>query len=106
MRVNVVIGIVRGMMLVAGMLSGTAQAAEPLYIVKDGQAVATIVHPRWEKPVPPEKEVDETGKPTAVYAAKQAEFRWRSNVYFNVHALLEPEDGRVLAARAESKCVA
>jgi hypothetical protein len=74
-------GFVLGAVLVAGVFVGSL-AAEPLCLVKGGKAVATIVHPKWERPQAPEKELDDKGQPTPQYAAKEAEYRRLNGIYF------------------------
>ena len=44
--------------------------AEPLYLVKDGKAEATIVRPRGKPPARPAK-TDKEGNPTPDYEAKR-----------------------------------
>jgi hypothetical protein len=60
-----------------------ACAAEPLYLVKGGKAVAAIVVPQAEKPVAPKKEVDANGESTAVYQAKYRDYIKKRNWYFH-----------------------
>ena len=62
--------------------AAAAHGAEPLYLVKDGKAVATIVRPSaGEQPVRPEKEVGKDGEPTPEYQQKYAEYRRQSSRY-------------------------
>ena len=81
MRFGKVLGDVCVTMVVAAALAGTVRAADPLFLVKDGKAVATIVHPQWERPVAPKKELDDKGQPTAEYTAKYAEYRRLNGLY-------------------------
>ena len=74
-------GFACGTILVAAVLAGPLLAADPLYLVKDGKAVATIVHPKWQKPESPKKELDDKGEPSAEYTAKYAEYRRLNNLY-------------------------
>ena len=57
-------------------------AAPPLYLVKDGKPVATVVRPRGEPPVAPEKTVDAEGKSTAEYEVAHAAYRRRRNDHY------------------------
>ena len=60
--------------------------AEPLYLVKDGKAEATIVRPRGKPPARPAK-TDKEGNPTPDYEAKYAKYRQESYRHYSNIAL-------------------
>jgi len=76
-------GFAFGVLLVVAVVASPLRA-DPLYLVKDGKAVATIVHMKWQRPVAPKKELDDKGEPTAEYAAKYAEYRRLNGMYHGI----------------------